>query len=156
KRGPSWNAIEVTLCALGLLGLLLVYAPLMTPQNVSFDARWYHLPLAERYAVEGGIVPYKEGWFIAGAPQLASLIFSWCFSLPFSTTFDQVEACQHVEFLIFVYTIASVPLLVRKVVPRNMRVPRNTWAFVFFFPGLFVFDSGVSGGADHIAALWAI
>lgn len=146
--------------AFGVVGLLLVYAPLMTPQNIAFDARWYHLPLAERFALEHGIIRFPEGWMLAGYPPLPSLFYTWAFCLPGGSTFDRVELAAHLEFVWFLATLASVPVLVRKLLPRSAEgrsyATGLSWVAVFLFPGLFIYDSALSGAADHIAAFWAV
>lgn len=147
--------VEVGLLGLGLSGVLLAFAANLTPENLSFDARWYHLPLAERYATAGGIVRYPDGWFLAGYPHLASILYSWCFSAPFGTTFDRVELCLHVEFVLFLVTLAGMAVLARVVAPRGRPLPRFGAAVLFLFPEFCIYDSSLNGGADHIAAFWA-
>jgi len=147
--------VEVALLCVGAVGLLLAYGANLTPQNVAFDARWYHLPMAERYAVDGGIVRYADGWFLAGYPHLASILYSWCFSLPFATTFDRVELCLHFEFVLFLATLASVGVLARTIAPRGSPLPRFGAFVLFLFPEFFIYDSSLNGGADHVAAFWA-
>lgn len=141
---------------LGVSGLVLAYLPNLTPQNVAFDARWYHLPLAERYAVDGAITRHPEGWFLAGYPHLASILYSWCFSAPFETTFDRVELCLHFEFALFLLTLASMGVLARRVAPRGVKLPRFGAAMLFLFPEFFLYDSSLNGAADHVAAFWAV
>jgi hypothetical protein len=41
----------------GLLGVAMVYFTIIPPDNVGFDARWYHLPIAEHFVAAGGVVP---------------------------------------------------------------------------------------------------
>jgi len=147
--------VEVGLLCLGLSGIFLAYAANLTPDGVSFDARWYHLPLAERYAAAGGIVRYPDGWFLAGYPHLASILYAWCFSAPFGTTFDRVELCLHFEFVLFLVTLAGMAVLARVVAPRARPLPRFGAAVLFLFPEFCIYDSSLNGGADHIAAFWA-
>jgi hypothetical protein len=149
------RTVEVALLLVGFAGLLLAYGANLTPHNVAFDARWYHLPLAERYALEGGIVRFPEGWFLAGYPHLASILYSWCFCLPSALTFDRVELCLHLEFVLFLATLASIGVLSRVVAPRGRPLPRFGAAMIFLFPEFFLYDSSLNGGADHVAAFWA-
>jgi len=132
----------------------LVYLPILTPLNLAYDARWYHLPIAEGYAAYGGIHRFPEGWFPGANPQLASYLYSWAFCIPGRVLFDQIGLSAHLEFGIFLATLAQVPVLVRRL-NRGGR-PTASWVAVFAFPGLFLYDASLSGGADHIAAFWAI
>lgn len=43
---PAWGWL---LIAVGLLALVMIYLPLMSPRNAMFDARWKHLALAEEW-----------------------------------------------------------------------------------------------------------
>lgn len=137
----------------GIAGVLTVYLPILTVQNVQHDARWYHLPIAQQYASSGRIAPFAEGWFLATYPHLASILYAWALLWPMSIV-HRLELCAHVEFLVFLATIAAIPVALRRVLPRTN--DWLSWAAVFLFPGLFVYDSNLSTGADHVAALWAI
>ncbi len=57
------------------------------------------------------------------------------------------------EFMLFLATLASVPPVVRWLL-GGRRVPL-AWAALFLFPGIFVYDSTLSLGADHVLAFWA-
>lgn len=148
----SWQHVPVL--AFGLLGIALVYFPILSPNNVSYDARWYHLPLAERYIAEGGVVRFAEGWLASAIPHLASFIYAWGFMTPGADVFDRVGIAAHLEFVIFLFTLAGIPLLVRHLAPGR-RVPLS-WAGLFLFPGVLIYDSNLNLGADHVAALFAI
>ncbi|HEX7672494.1 MAG TPA: hypothetical protein VF395_23030, partial [Polyangiaceae bacterium] len=153
-RQAAWNFTRVEIAALvfGVVGLLFVYLPILTPHNVQHDARWYHLTIAERYAAEGAITRFPEGWFLGAYPQLASLLYTWAMLMPAGIV-HRVELCAHLEFVVFVMTIAATPALVRRILP-GVRLPL-AWAGFFLFPGLLVYDSNLSVGADHIAAVFA-
>ena len=138
----------------GVIGVALVYAPILSPDNVAYDARWYHLPLAESYAAHGGLFRSPEGWLPAAIPHLASFLYGWCFLLPWGGLFDKVELSSHLEFAVFLWTLALVPSLVRRLVPRSRA--GLSWVAVFLFPGIYVYDSTLSTAADHISALWAV
>jgi hypothetical protein len=146
---------ELLLLGLAVVALLLVYAPILTPHNVSYDARWYHLTIAERYAMTGGISRYEEGWFPGANPQIASYLYSWAFSIPKRALFDQVVLSAHVEFSLFLATLAAIPALVRRLVVGQPRA-HLSWLAMFAFPGLFLYDSSLVVGADHVAAFWAV
>jgi hypothetical protein len=119
-----------------------------------WDARWYHLPIAQQYALEGAIRPSPERWWLAGYPHSGSLLYTWAFILPRALLFDRLELCLHLEFVVFLATIASIPTLVRQLVPDVKG--HGAWAAIFLFPGIFLYDSNLCGAADHLAALWCI
>lgn len=137
----------------GVLACALAYFMILSPHNVAYDARWYHLANAERFAGVGGIDRFNEGWYLGIYPQLASYLYTWGFLAPGSGLFERVIQCAHLEFVVFLFTLASVPALVRRLVPGVRAV--GSWSAVFLFPALFVYDSNLNGSADHIAAFWA-
>ncbi len=149
KQSP----FDLALFAAGLLCVALLYVSILHPNHTSYDARWYHLGMAEQYAAYGGIFRSAEGSFVAAYPLLGSFIYGWAFLLPKSLLFDQVNLASHLEFLIFVVTLLGVSCVASRLVPR-MRV-RHAWVARFLFPGVFVYDSSLLGGGDHIAALWS-
>jgi hypothetical protein len=145
------SAQSALLLAFGLLGIGLVWFPILTPQNASYDARWYHLSIAQHYLAQGRIAPFQEGWVPGALPQLASLIYAWALAAP-GTLFDRVEVAAHLELVVFLFTLVGVAALARRVL--GGRTPA-AWCAVFLFPGIFCYDSGLVLGADHFAALWA-
>ena len=138
----------------GLLGVLLVYLPILSPDNVAYDSRWYHLALAEHYAVDGAIRRFPEGLLAASYPQTATMLYTWAFSSPLGELFDRVELAAHLEFALFLATLAGIPALLARLLPEPRA--RATWAALFLFPGIFVYDSALSCAADHVAALFAV
>jgi len=145
---------ELALVVFGLGGIALVYFQLLTPEPFSWDARWYHLPLAQQYALQGAVKPFPEGWWLSAYPHAASLVYTWAFLLPGSILFDRLELCAHLELAVFLATIASIPTLVRTLDPHASG--RRTWVAIFLFPGVFLYDGNLHAGADHMAALWCI
>jgi hypothetical protein len=148
---PRWAPFVI---GLGVAGLLLVYIPILTPENASFDSRWQHLGIAEHYAVARGIERFPEGWFVGTSPHLAAVLYAWAFQLPGSMLFDRVELAAHLELVCFLFTLGGIPALVRRLVPKTRA--RLSWVLRFAFPGIFVYDSTLSIGADHIAAIFAV
>jgi hypothetical protein len=138
----------------GVAGLALVYLAVMTPENISYDGRWYHMGLAEEYMVRGGIERSPERSFAAALPQLATYLYTWASLLPGASTFVRIELGAHLEFAIFLWTLAGIPLLLRRALP-GARIA-HAWAAVFLFPGILLYDSSLCGGADHVVAFWAI
>lgn len=149
-----WSNTELVALALGFLGLVMVYVNILTPDNISYDSRWYHLALPEHYAAAGAIRRSPEGWFHAALPQQASLIYLWPYLFSWTQPFDQTLMAAHLEFVLFVWTLAWVGPAVRWLVPGSRT--SATWAAYFLFSGIFCYDSTLNGGADHIAAFWAL
>jgi hypothetical protein len=137
----------------GLLGLAMIYLLILTPENTAFDARWQHLGLAEQYASAGGITRSPEGWFVAASPQLVSMLYGWAMLIPGGTLFDRIATATHIEFVGFLFTLVGVSALARRLV-RGPR-PRHAWVARFLFPGVFLYDSSLSAGADHLTAIFA-
>lgn len=152
--GPGSSLLGRGLLVLGVLAVALVYFPILTPANVSYDSRWYHMAIAEHYAADGGIRPFAGGWFLGTYPHLASVLYSWAFAMPVGRLFDRVELAAHLEFALFLATLCGIPTLVRRLL-RHGR-PSLAWVAMFAFPGLFLYDSNLNGGADHVAAFWAV
>jgi hypothetical protein len=132
--------------------LLAVYLQVMTPLNVGGDSYWYHLPIAEHYVASGGIGPFVEGWYLGTYPHLASWLYAWAFMSP-GALFDHVALSSHIEWMLFLATLAGVSVFARQLL-GGIRVPYAA-AAVFLFPGLFLYDSSLITGADHILAFWA-
>lgn len=151
RKAPLWFAGP--LVVFGVVSLALLYTAILTPTNVAYDARWYHMAAAETYAVQGGIRRFAEGWFVGAYPQFATWLYAWAFSLPGVQLFDRVELAQHVEFVTFLFSVFSIPVLVRRILGQGNYW--LSWVSRFVFPGVFLYDSNLAGAADHIAALWA-
>jgi hypothetical protein len=138
----------------GTVALLVLYGPVLTPDNAAYDVRWYHIPLAEHYVAEHAIRRFPEGWFFGAYPHMTSVYYAWALLVPASRYFDKVELCAHLEVVFFLVTLAGVPALVRVLAPR-MRA-HLSWVVVFLFPEIFAYDSALHAGADHVAAFWTI
>jgi len=146
------GGIEALAVVLILISLLAIYLQVLTPQNVSYDAGWYHLPIAEQYAATGAIRPFAEGWYLGSYPQLSSLLYAWAFQSP-GDLFDHQALASHIEWALFLATLPSISALTRKLL-FPARTPFAA-AVLFLFPGLFLYDSNLCTGADHILAFWA-
>lgn len=144
--------VQSACAAFLVLCLVAVYLQVMTPLNVGGDSYWYHLPIAEHYVASGGIRPFAEGWYLGAYPHLASLLYTWAFQSP-GQLFDHVALCSHLEWALFLATLAGVSVLTRRLL-GGVRVPYAA-AAVFLFPGIFLYDSSLITGADHILAFWA-
>lgn len=144
-----WPAI-----AFGVISAVMVYFVILTPENIQFDSRWKHFALAEEMVVTGGIRRFGEGWTVATYPHLSSFVFAWPFMCPKVGLFDHVEMAAHVEYVTFLGTLVATPGLVRLLVPRQRA--HLSWVARFLFPGVFLYDSSLSGGGDHIGAFFVI
>lgn len=142
----------------GLYAVGLVYFAILSPANVAFDSRFYHLAVAQQYATEGGIQASPIAWAPMTIPHLASVLYTWSFTLPHaadgSEMFARMICAAHLEFVIFLFTLGSLPVMVRWLVP-GARVGAS-WVALFLFPGILLYDASLSVAADHIAAFWAI
>ncbi len=151
---PRVRASALPLLALSLIALALVYVQTLHPLGFTFDARWYHMTIAQRYALSGKVYPFPEGFWNAAWPHLFSYQYTWAFLLPSPEIFDRLELCAHLEVLVFLMTLAQVPVVVRRLVPGT-RVGL-TWMVFLLFPGIYLYDGNLNGGADHFAAFFAI
>ncbi|MER2559805.1 MAG: hypothetical protein ABTQ32_03740 [Myxococcaceae bacterium] len=149
---PSW--VEWAVRAFGAICVFGVWLPLLMPRNILYDAWWYHLPLAEQYAAVGAIFRLDEGWFNGVMPHLASYLYTWAFLSPVNEVFDAIVLAAHLEFVLFVATLASLPVLIDLMLPRPRL--KTSWVAFFLFPGIFVYDSSLGCGADHVLAFWAV
>lgn len=153
-RAAPRGVAEVLVRALGVVCVLAVWVPILTPRNVLYDAWWYHLPLAEQYAAAGAVFRLDEGWFNGTMPHLASYLYTWAFLSPVNQLFDAIELSAHLEFVLFLATLASLPVLIDRLLPRPRL--RAAWVALFLFPGIFLYDSSLGCGADHVLAFWAV
>ncbi len=154
RSRPISGIVPALATGLGVVGLFLIYLSVLVPENLAFDSRWYHLAMAERFVAAGRIGAFPEGWFNGTQPHLASWLYTWAFTLPGFDLAERIVLSAHLEFLLFLATLAGVPLLVERLLPRS-RV-RGAWAATFLFPGIFLYDSSLGVAADHVLAFWAI
>lgn len=152
-RAGGLRATSIAVTAFGAIGVLLLYANIMTPANVGYDAHWYHFALAEHYVAAGAITRFPEGFFSAAWPHFASWLYTWAFLSRGSLAWH-MELAAHIEFLVFIATLGGVPILVRWML-HGRRAP-HAWSALFLFPGMLLYDSSLWGGADHVLAFWAL
>lgn len=158
RRAPARSPWTLAVHGFGVLGLLLVYFAILSPNNVAFDSRWMHLGIAEHYAAEGAVRRFPEGWYVGAGPHLASYLYTWAFLLPKGTIADHVALAAQLEFVTFALGLLGIPALVRALLRHAGTGPdayRWAWAARFLFPGLFLYDSSLCLGADHIASIFA-
>jgi hypothetical protein len=154
SRRLTLEGWQVPMLVLSTFGLGIAYFQILSPETFSFDVRWYHMPIAQRYALSGRVGRFDEGFWPAAFPHLLSYIYAWAFLAPRSILFDRVELCAHIEFVLFLATLSQIPVLVRRLVPRA-RVGWS-WVVLLLFPGLYVYDLNLHAGADRVAGFWAL
>lgn len=155
RRRRPLGALGFVALVFGIFGLAMVYFVILTPENVQFDSRWKHLSLAEDWVAWGGLRRRDEGWVFSARPHYTSLLYTWAFLLPEAKLFDKMVLSAHLEFVVFaVTTLVGIPALVRRLVPAVD--PRVVWAARFLFPGVFLYDSSLSAGADHVGATFGV
>jgi hypothetical protein len=138
----------------GIACLVGLYLSILAPGNANFDAQWYHLGLGQGWASDGAILRTPQGWFLEALPNMAAVLYSWGFLLPGLDLFEILMVAAHQEFLLFLVTLASIPVLVRWLLPGADAA--IAWVALFLFPSVFVYDASLHTGNDHIAAFWAI
>jgi len=138
----------------GIACLIGLYLSILTPGNANFDSQWYHLGLPQGWAADGAILRSEEGWIIEALPNMAAVLYSWGFLLPGLDLFEIVMVAAHQEFVLFVVTLASIPVLVRWMLPETDT--SIAWVALFLFPSVFIYDASLHTGNDHVAAFWAI
>jgi hypothetical protein len=148
---PVETAIARASAALGAVALVVVYLQCMTPDAVSFDAAWCHLTQSQDYAREGRIVPFVAD-YARNHPQLASILHTWGFLLPFSHDAEKWMLALHVELVLFVFTLMGVSALARWLLGSGAL--RSAWTSFFLFPAIFVYSSNIGGAADHVLAFF--
>jgi hypothetical protein len=155
-RALDMRRTELVLWGVGVVCLCLLYPQVLNPDNLNYDARWYHLRAAERYALAGAQVRTPEGDYLLTLPQLSSWLYTWAFLAPSQALQEHVRLSLHVELATVLGTLAGIPALARALDPELSRgASRVAWVALFFSPSIFVYDTAVLGGADHIAALWS-
>jgi hypothetical protein len=146
------NTVEILAACLALVSIVAIYLQVLTPANLGADSHWYHLPIAEHYAAAGKIRAFGDGWYLATYPQLASLLYTWAFLSP-GQLFDHVALSSHIEFALFLATLAGIGTLTRRLLADGTRTP-FACAGLFLFPALFLYDASLNTGADHVLAFW--
>jgi len=147
----SW---QIPVAILGIASLVGLYFAILTPENASFDSAWYHLGLGQGWAAAGGISRSPEGWFVEALPHLAAVVYSWAFIVPGLDLFERAMVAAHIELALFLMTLASIPVLVRWLLP-GARVGIS-WVAFFLFPAIYIYDASLHSGNDHVAAFWAV
>lgn len=148
------SGLEQLLFVVGVLACVVATLPVLALDNLSYDARWYHLGLAEQYAVAGGLVDFQEGLVQASVSHLTSWLDAWAFQLP-GALFDRLMLTRWLEVLVVVATLTGLPALARTLSP-GLGPHHLAWVAFFLFPSIYLYDTGLLGGADHVCAVFAI
>ncbi len=150
----AFSRAEVWFASVGFFFVAVLFVSALAPENVNYDAMWYHLRVAERYALAGGLVRFPEGDHLLTLPQAGSWLYTWAFLRP-GTLQDRVQLALLMEWASVVGALALVPQLARSVAPHlGVDDVRLSWVAFFLFPSIFVYDTGIMGGSDHLATLF--
>jgi hypothetical protein len=152
-----WSLGALTVLGAGCVGIILTVIQSVSSDSFNYDAGWYHLRAAERYALAGGMVRVNEGDLLLTLPQTASWLYTWAFCWPGVLSDDRVRLSLMLECCTVLGTLALIPPLVRVLMPSlPPMATRLSWVSFFLFPSLFIYDTGIMGGADHVVSLFGI
>ena len=143
----------LSLCA-ALVALALLYLQVMTPDGLGCDAKWFHVTVAQDYAREGRIVPFMADW-AKNLPQFTSVLHTWAFLVPGMTEPVRWIMVLHTEFTLYVWTLVALVPAVRWVTTTQTG-SGSAFATFLLFPSVFIYDSNLSGAADHVTAFFAL
>ena len=136
------------------VGGLMFFLLAINPSNLGYDAHWYHFAIGEQYTIAGGIERFQEGWYLGAYPQLWSILVTWAFLSPWGGLVEHVTLGLMLEFFIIALTVLFIPVVVRRTL--GAPVPLAVGAFLFLFPGMFLYDSSLTGYADHVLGFWGL
>lgn len=152
-RGPSLTLVAALAGIFGVLALGVIYVGIMTPDALGYDSAWQHQVVAQDYARNGKLVPFPADW-AKNHPQLAAIVYAWAYIVPGLIMPERWVGALHLEFVLFVFTLAGVAAVVR--VLTGDRPVRGAWAGFFLFPAIFVYDCNLQGSADHVLAFFTL
>lgn len=153
KSAWSQVATWVATCWGGAL-IVLLYLQCLSPHSFNFDAIWYHVPVAQDYAREGGIVPFY-GDNHRAYPHLTSLLHTWALLVPGIQPLPlRWMLMLHIEFSFVLWRLVGALAAANWLLGKR-RVP-GLWAVFFLFPSVFIYDQNISGSADHVLGATAV
>ncbi len=154
---PSFQLSGNTLLLMfGGVGVCLLFFQIFSPDGINYDAGWYHLRAAERYAMAGGFMRTPEGDQLLALPLLSSWLYTWGFLQPLAFE-EKIRTCMMMELAVVLGTFALIPAMVRRFVPSlTVSETQTSWVAFLLFPSLFIYDTGIMCGGDHIVAFWAV
>lgn len=133
-------------------GSFALYVQVISPATISFDSKWYHLPIPEAYAAAGRIRPFPEGWYVGTYPQLGAWLYTWGFLAP-GVLKHHISLAGHLEFALFLITIGNTSALASRLI-RGARL-RHGGAVLYLFPAILNVSANLAIGSDHVVELWA-
>ena len=142
---------ETLALVLIVVALVAIYLQILPPDNISYDSRWYHLPVAEQYVAAGRIHRFDDGWYLGTYPQMASLIYAWALMAP-GTFFDHLVLCSHIEYSLLPATLLGFAAMAARIAGGGKYL--YSGAAIFLFPSLFIYDASFVTNADHVLAFW--
>jgi hypothetical protein len=142
---------EALALSLIVVSLVAIYVQILTPDNICYDSRWYHLPIAEQYVAAGRIIRFDDGWYLGAYPQMASLTYAWAMLAP-GGYFEHLVLCAHIEYSLLPWTLLGFAAMAARIAGRGRYLYAG--AVLFLFPSLFIYDSSFVTNADHILAYW--
>jgi hypothetical protein len=147
----SLTGVPLVLSVIGVLMLGVLYLGAMAPDAINYDASWMHLVIAQDYAREGHIVPFRGDW-VLNIPHLGSVLNTWAFLVP-GLDMQQLRwmMALHNEFIAVVWTMVGIAAATRWLAERDVA---GTWTAYLLFPGLYVYDHNIGGAADHFMAMF--
>jgi hypothetical protein len=119
----------------GAVAIAAVFLPVLTPANSGYDARWYHLGIAEQYAARGAIERFNEGFINGAQPQLATWLYTWAFLCSWAGEWQRITVAYCLEFALFLATLAALPIGIRWLAVSER--PGQAGPHSFSFPGSF-------------------
>lgn len=162
RTADQWPAVqEATLATrmfrtaillAGFVGVALIYGIGFSPDAISFDAQWYHLPVAQDYARTGRIIAFP-GDYNRSFPHLSSIVYTWGWLMPGMSTPLSWMMALHLEFAMVVWKLVGIAALAQWMLADHGR--RGLWVGLMLFPAIFAFGNTVGGGAEHFLAFWA-
>jgi hypothetical protein len=147
----SLTGVPLVLTVIGVLMLGVLYLGAMSPDAINYDASWMHLVIAQDYAREGHIVPFRGDW-VLNLPHLGSVVNTWAFIVPgLDLPALRWMMALHNEFIAVVWTMVGIAAATRWLAERDVA---GTWTAYLLFPGLYVYDHNIGGAADHWMAMF--
>lgn len=138
----------------GATMVTFLYLSCLSPQGFNFDAIWYHVPVAQDYAREGGIIPFY-GDNHRAYPQLTSLLQTWALLVPGIEPLPvRWMLMLHLEFSFVLWRIVGAVATTQWLL-AGRSVP-GMWAVFFLFPSVFIYDQNIAGSADHVLGATAV
>jgi hypothetical protein len=151
--GRAWRA---ALLLFGCVGVLLIYGIGFSPDAISFDAQWYHLPIAQDYARTGRIFAFP-GDYNRSFPHLSSIVYTWGWLMPGMSAPLSWMMALHLEFAMVLWKLVGISALAQWMLADSgtSNGRRGLWVGLMLFPAIFAFGNTVGGGAEHFLAFWA-